>query len=208
MNQQSLEEIAANRLALDFVNLAFAPGDPTPRQVSWPQLIDFLTRKKIVSPERTEQLEVLPNENAAAAQTLLVAAEELSDAMRQCFRCLLRGRRIAPEWVEPINRILRVTEGHDELEWDGNQWRLGFVAKDEGLEWLLASIARSGAELIAEGPTGNLRQCDGARCELLYYDDSETHRRRWCAMSVCGNRSKVAAFTRRRGGLKARAHHA
>jgi predicted RNA-binding Zn ribbon-like protein len=42
----------------------------------------------------------------------------------------------------------------------------------------------------------------------MFYDDSKTQRRRWCSMALCGNRSKVAAFTRRHGGEKARAHHA
>jgi predicted RNA-binding Zn ribbon-like protein len=97
------------------------------------------------------------------------------------------------------------------LQWDGTAWRLGFVAREESLVWLLAAIARSGAELIAEGASQNLKRCANPECPILFYDDSRTHRRRWCSMALCGNRSKVAAFARRNqpdDEQKTRAHHA
>jgi predicted RNA-binding Zn ribbon-like protein len=82
------------------------------------------------------------------------------------------------------------------------------VAKEEGLEWLLAAIARSGAELISNGSVSRVRRCSNANCQLLFCDDSRTHRRRWCSMAHCGNRSKVAAFAKRQNVEKARAHYA
>ncbi len=200
--------IPGNRLCLDFVNLPFDPGDPRPRAGSWPQLIDFMSDKGIVSGEKSEELSALPDSDPRAAETLLRHAERLGDAMRSAFTAILKNQRAHREAVEPINEILRVTEGHDELEWRGDRWRLGFLAKEEGLEWLLAAIARSGAELIAEGTASRLRQCGNKNCQVLFYDDSRTHRRRWCSMAHCGNRSKVAAFASRHSTEKARAHHA
>jgi predicted RNA-binding Zn ribbon-like protein len=135
-------------------------------------------------------------------------SERLASGMRQAFRAAVRGSRIREQWIEPINTILRVTEGHDELVWSLSGWRLQFLAKDEGLEWLLAAIARSGAELLVEEDKESLRECSNPNCRLLFYDDSRTHRRRWCSMALCGNRNKVAAFADRQKGLKARAHHA
>jgi predicted RNA-binding Zn ribbon-like protein len=115
------------------------------------------------------------------------------------------GYAIDPRWVEPINQILRVTEGHDELRLSGSDWRFEFVAEHEGLEWLLAAIARSGAELIAAGMNGGVQRCSNPNCQLFFFDDSRTHRRRWCSMQLCGNRSKVAAFTRRKSNRKSSA---
>jgi len=128
--------------------------------------------------------------------------------MRAAFSAILREQRVHRQWIEPINEILRVTEGHDELEWQGDRWKLGFLAKENGLEWLLAAIARSGAELIADGAASRLRRCGNPNCQLLFCDDSRTHRRRWCSMAHCGNRSKVAAFAKRHSVEKARAQHA
>jgi predicted RNA-binding Zn ribbon-like protein len=172
--------------------------------------VDFLAAGKIISTEKTSHIRALAETDPQAAQNLLNHAERLGRALRISFRAILNGQEIVREWAEPINQILRVTEGHDELQWDGRAWRLGFVARDEGLEWLLAAIARSGAELIAGGAGDSLKKCANPDCRLLFYDDSRTHRRRWCSMALCGNRSKVAAFARRNHGEeeKASAHHA
>ena len=200
--------VSGNRLCLDFVNLRYDPGDPRPRAGSWLQLIDFIAESRITSADKCEQLRALPEIDPRAAETLLSQAERLTNGMRNTFSAMLRNQRVHREWVELINGILRVTEGHDELEWQGDRWRLGFLAKEDGLEWLLAAIARSGAELIAEGAASRLRRCGNANCQLLFYDDSRTRRRRWCSMAHCGNRSKVAAFAKRHSVEKARAHHA
>jgi len=197
-----------NRLCLDFANLAVSPGESLEQAPGWDELLDFLQAKDVISGERTGHLRRLPESDVRAATVLLSHAEELGSAFRLIFHAIVRGQTVSRGWLEPVNRILRVTEGHDELQWDGQAWRLGFVAREEGLDWLLAAVARSGAELIAEGPADKLKMCGNPQCLMFFYDDSPTHRRRWCSMALCGNRSKVAAFARRRGGEKARAHYA
>ena len=204
-------EFSANRLCLDFANLPFASGDQTERPIFWDEFVDFLAAKQIVSEERSTHIRALVETDPRAAENLLAHAERLGRAQRLIFRAIVKGQRIHLDWTEPINRILRVTEGHDELQWDGTAWRLGFVAREESLVWLLAAIARSGAELIAEGASQNLKRCANPECPILFYDDSRTRRRRWCSMALCGNRSKVAAFARRNhpdDEQNTRAHHA
>ena len=202
------DRMNGNKLCLDFVNLPFTAGDPVAHSTSWLEFIDFLTEKRIVSAVRSAELAGLTASNPNAAGSLLAQADRLAIAMGLVFRAMINKAPIQPEWIKPINEILRVTEGHDELQWDASGWRLGFLAKHEGLEWLLAAIARSGAELINEGTHHAIQTCGNANCRLLFYDDSRTQRRRWCSMALCGNRSKVAAFARRHGVKKARAHHA
>jgi predicted RNA-binding Zn ribbon-like protein len=203
-----VENGAANRLCLDFVNLPYTSGDPVAHPTSWLELIDFLGDKKVISGTRSEELRDLTQNDPRAAGVLIRQAEQLGDALRLAFRAMLSNRNVKPEWVAPINALLKITEGHDELQAAEDGWKLGFCARYEGLEWLLAAIARSGAELIAEGSASGVRGCDNPNCRFLFYGDSRTHRRRWCSMALCGNRSKVAAFARRHGGEKSRAHHA
>jgi predicted RNA-binding Zn ribbon-like protein len=202
-------QVSANRLCLDFANLPYTSGDPTAHQTSWLELVDFLAEKGIISGSRSEELRELTETDPRAAGALMRQAERLGGVLRSVFSAMMTRQNLEPEHLAPINAILAITEGHDELQRDdAGGWRLGFRARHEGLEWLLAAIARSGAELIAEGAKSGLQQCSNSRCQLLFYDDSKTHRRRWCSMALCGNRSKVAAFARRHGGEKARAHHA
>jgi predicted RNA-binding Zn ribbon-like protein len=115
---------------------------------------------------------------------------------------MIRKHRIAVEWIAPVNEILRITEGHDELVAHDGVWKIEFVAREGGLDWLLAAVARSGAEIIAEGAGARLRLCANPQCGLLFYDHSRTRRRRWCSMAVCGNRSKVAAFAHKHASAR------
>jgi|SRR5215472_2301055 len=185
--------LLAGRLSLDFVNAVPANAD-----LSWDRLISFLERVRIATPERSGELLALLHSNPQAADVLLQKAVRLAAALRNAFEALLRKQRVSREWIEPVNEILRITEGHDELDSvDGSEWMLEFVAREGGLEWLLAAVARSGAEIIAEGTRAPLRICANPHCGLFFYDDSRTLRRRWCSMALCGNRSKVAAFARR-----------
>jgi len=206
-----LSMVSGNRLCLDFANLPFVSGDPGQHAVFWDEFIDFLCAKRIVSEERSRHIRALVRTDPREAASLLGHAERLGKSLRLLLEATLRNEPYRREWIEPVNRILRVTEGHDELEWDGAAWRLGFVAREEGLEWLLAAIARSAAELLADGARQHLKQCANPDCRILFYDDSRTHRRRWCSMALCGNRHKVAAFARRNAepaSGRARAHHA
>jgi predicted RNA-binding Zn ribbon-like protein len=180
------------RLALDFVNII-----PSKEELSWDQLIGFFEAARIVTPERGGELLALNHSDPQAAEALLRKAQRLGSALRMTFEALLHRQKILREWVEPVNEILRITEGHDELVLADHDWAIEFVAREGGLEWLLAAVARSAAEIIAEGPHARLRLCANPHCGLLFYDTSRTHRRRWCSMMVCGNRSKVAAFARR-----------
>jgi len=188
--------LLGGRLAIDFANIPSYPGAPADR-LSWEELIGFFESAQIISPERGSSLLELPRSDPEAAQNLLFRALRLRDSLRKAFAAIVRKDVIMRESADPINEILRITEGHDELVSDANSWKLEFVAREGGLDWLLAAIARSAAEIIVEGAHARLRVCANARCGLFFSDDSRTHRRRWCSMAVCGNRHKVASFTRR-----------
>lgn len=190
--------LLAGRLSVDFVN-----ASPSNAELPWERLIGFLESTSIVSTERATQLLGLPQIDPQAAEALLLKASRLGSALRKLFTSILRRQRIAGEWIEPINEILRITEGHDELVGQDGAWKIEFVAREGGLDWLLAAVARSGAEIIAEGPSARLRLCANPQCGLFFYDDSRTRLRRWCSMAVCGNRNKVAAFARKHASARA-----
>jgi predicted RNA-binding Zn ribbon-like protein len=190
-------QLLGGRLSLDFVN-----ATPSNAELSWERLIHFLESTSVVSVERGAQLLSLPQSDPQAAEALLFKARRLGSALRNVFAAMLRKQKLAAEWVKQINEILRITEGHDELVAQDGVWKIEFVAREGGLDWLLAAVARSGAETIAEGPRARLRLCANPHCGLLFHDNSRTRRRRWCSMAVCGNRNKVAAFARKHASTR------
>jgi predicted RNA-binding Zn ribbon-like protein len=185
--------LLGGRLAIDFSNIT-----PTGRYLSWEEFLQFLDAGRIVSPERSAQLLTLPQSEAQAVDRVLLKILRLRESLRAIFNAIAEKEKFPAEWTEPINEVLRVTEGHDELTLRGGAWRMEFVAREGGLDWLLAAIARSAAEIIVEGEQAPVRRCANLDCGLFFYDGSRTRRRRWCSMALCGNRHKVAAFARRR----------
>ena len=191
--------LLGGRLAIDFANTPGYPGNPLDG-LSWEDLVVFLETTHIVTRERGATLLDLSQNDPQAAVAILSRAVRLRDGLRRAFGALVRSERIAPQWIEPINQVLRITEGHDELVADSAGWRLEFMAREGGSDWLLAAIARSGAEILAEGAKARLRVCANPACGLFFCDKSKTQRRRWCSMAICGNRHKVASFARRHAG--------
>jgi predicted RNA-binding Zn ribbon-like protein len=186
-------KLIAGRLALDFANLTAEAHD-----LSWREFVAFLVNSRVVSEDRGQRLEMLERSEPAAVDGVLLKILRLRECLRAVFAAVEERRDFPKAWVAPINEILRVTEGHDELVPQEGRWRMEYIARESGLEWLLAAIARSAAELIVEGHLAPLKRCANRECRLFFYDDSRTRQRRWCSMAVCGNRHKVAAFLRRK----------
>jgi predicted RNA-binding Zn ribbon-like protein len=196
-NSSPSVDLIGGRLSLDFANELNPSSD-----FSWEELLRFLLVARIISSDRSAQLLALSQNDPRSADALLAKAQSLHASLLRCFHALLHKEALVRDWVEPINEVLRVTEGHDELFHQNGHWGLEFVAREGGLDWLLAAIARSAAELIAEGASARLRVCSNPDCGLFFYDTSRTRRRRWCSMSRCGNRHKVAAFSRRHSAAR------
>ena len=189
--------IIGNRLAVDFANSVASADESGDALRSWGDLVDFLVAVGQVAPERREQIRLLEQADLEGTARVFHLALDLRNAARAVVEAIAAKRPIEAKWVAPINAVLRVTEGHDELLEAEGGWRLRFVRREQRLEWLLAAVARSAAELVEEGPGAPVRKCAGAKCVLYFYDTSRTGRRRWCSMAACGNRSKVAAFAGR-----------
>ena len=99
----------------------------------------------------------------------------LPDAAREALNAFAEQSAAAP-WLDAAGRVLR----------------------RGGTRALLATVAREAIELLGEGAP--IRQCQGPTCAILFVDTSRKGDRRWCSMSACGNRAKVAAFRGREKG--------
>jgi predicted RNA-binding Zn ribbon-like protein len=67
---------------------------------------------------------------------------------------------------------------------------------------LLCLVAEEIAKFICTADLRHIKACEGGSCTLLFLDQSHRHGRRWCAMAICGNRAKAAAFAARSKRVK------
>ncbi|MGN9813466.1 CGNR zinc finger domain-containing protein [Micromonospora sp. BQ11] len=59
---------------------------------------------------------------------------------------------------------------------------------------LLAQLARDAVDTIGDADGHRLRECTNPECSLLFVDTSRAGTRRWCSMSACGSRDKMARY--------------
>ena len=85
--------------------------------------------------------------------------------------------------------------------------RLGFrddgstdlLAGAPGLDGALGRIVGVVHTATADGSWPRLKACPRHICRWVFYDRSKNRNSRWCAMSVCGNRTNTKAYRRRAG---------
>lgn len=90
------------------------------------------------------------------------------------------------------------------------QLALGTTAADQplnlGVNWTaghaveaaLSTLARDAIVLLAGPQATRVKECAHPDCSLLFLDDSQARRRRWCSMNRCGNLTKIATYRSQR----------
>lgn len=139
-----------------------------------------------------------------AASAIVDEARRLRGALHRTICAIAAGETIPEaelavlnEWIAQAHAVRRLTTARGGLDWG---W-----ADATGLARPLWPIALSAADLLRSADPKRLRQCGGETCHWLFYDTSKSGRRRWCDMSVCGNRAKARRHYRRRHGSAANA---
>jgi predicted RNA-binding Zn ribbon-like protein len=128
--------------------------------------------------------------------SLLQAARELRETLRTLVEKRKKGKRVDPA---ALNVFLAEARNHLHLvsNRDGSL-RLKRQWEQRSPEQVLAPLAELAAELLSTGDFNLVRRCENEECVLWFYDRTKSHHRRWCSMTTCGNRHKVAAFRERR----------
>ncbi|WP_405134210.1 CGNR zinc finger domain-containing protein [Nocardia sp. NBC_01388] len=141
-------------------------------------------------------------DNAPAADPAALAdATRLREAAYRLALAVTHGEPFGAPDRQLVNDLARGTLPELTVEADGSVKRSGTI------ETALAAIARSAVELIGGADRGRIKECGRADCTRLYVDTSRAGSRRWCDMTVCGNRAKSAAFRARNTETDSHAAH-
>ena len=192
----------ADSVGLDFLNSVATPED---QQVDWlgsgPDLLAWLEQSKLVPVKilNSMRTQALPGElDNVAAQ-----ARNLREWFREFVKAH-QGRRLEIgdiHEVEPLNRLLARDEGFNQLVplVDGKavSIELHVLRRWRSPDMLLLPIGEALARVICEEDFTHVKSCEGPSCTLMFADHTHRHARRWCSMSICGNRAKQAAHRER-----------
>jgi predicted RNA-binding Zn ribbon-like protein len=128
---------------------------------------------------------------APAAARTCARPVAVREAIYRLARARLAGEPMPAADVEAVNAAAAATPVTEVLAQDGLR-RAGTA--DE----VLATLARAAVVLLGGQDAGRVRQCEDPPCTRLFVDTSRARSRRWCEMSGCGNRAKVAGYRARR----------
>jgi predicted RNA-binding Zn ribbon-like protein len=135
--------------------------------------------------------------NPVDKEALLQAAKDLRAVARELVALRKRGERGDPQ---RLNSYLALMQSVPMVEWDGRDERNVRLVRRPLLQspmLALGIVAEAVASLLAEGQFELVHQCEHPDCVLWFYDRTKSHRRRWCSMTLCGNRHKAAQFRKR-----------
>jgi predicted RNA-binding Zn ribbon-like protein len=178
--------LAGNNLAIDFAN-------SIAREMTVPMLAFWCEAVRLVSHEKATVLkDVWMN---ADVDEIARFRSDIRDLVVR----LAEGHVPRDSDVVMINRYLTRGGGYNELRRNAEGAFIKATEIDLTEPIVVAiPVAEAIADLICFGDLSNLRKCANPNCILYFYDTTRNHRRRWCSMAVCGNRSKAAQFYRQK----------
>lgn len=131
-----------------------------------------------------------------ASESDLLLARSLREAIFALANAQLPGGPDPSAAVAVLNTVAAAPAAAPQLTPRGDVHLVGPVAA------LLATLARDAVQLFGGESAEHIRQCQSPTCSLLFVDTSRSGHRRWCSMSGCGNKAKVAEFRRRQREAK------
>ncbi len=123
-----------------------------------------------------------------------VRARALRDVLRRLALANTVGTRpdatLRAEFESAVARVSLVPRLHADGRVD--------VVAGVGVDRPLGVIVSRVLEAQASGTWSRLKACRKESCQWLFYDGSRNASSTWCSMSICGNRTKTAAYRQRR----------
>lgn len=185
----------ADATALDFLNSTAAPTGPI---IEWlangDDLLSWLETAQMIPKDVAAKFRA--NTDRTAIDRIAIQACKL----REWFRAYVianAGKTCALgdiSDVAPLNQILARDRCFHQIEpHSDNAFQLQVHRHFDTPKDLLIPIAEAMADFICNTNFERVKNCEGPTCTLWFHDVSKSHKRRWCDMSVCGNRAKAAA---------------
>lgn len=183
----------AGSLWLDFVNTRFAGAvGPVERLTDFAALgrwcVESGAFERAPLTSTLNQIGSIVDNKGVIAHALKFRA-----ALHEMATRLAAGKSVPASVLEAINSELLRRAGYTQVERAGDEFHQRFLMQIDSPMALLVPVALSAADLLTTGEPDLVRKCANPDCVLFFYDKSKNHRRRWCSMKVCGNRTKAAA---------------
>jgi len=201
----------ADHCALDFLN---SIAEPSSVEYEWlasgQDLLDWLLTAELV-PARVFK-EFSNKKFIKELDEVAHKARKLREWLRD-FVIRHAGSALEPVSIKELKSINKLLSGdcaYTQIELNTEQdeaYSTTPLVINLNRQWsepnsLLFPLAEIISDLVCHVDFSQIKNCEGPTCSLWFYDVSKNHGRRWCTMSVCGNRAKAAAHRAKKRAAK------
>jgi predicted RNA-binding Zn ribbon-like protein len=186
-------ELTGGALCLDLANTLDQRKTDRPRELlsSADDLVEWGRQARAI-PEQTAARLRSRKADPSATAAALARAHEVREAIFQVFSALAHGRPGPAPALAVLNAHLQDALRRRRLTSDADGRLVWSWDEEEGsVERILWPVVLSAAELATSPERERVRECASPTCAWLFLDRSRNASRRWCDMTVCGNRAKA-----------------
>ena len=133
---------------------------------------------------------------------LFTEGQDLRQAIYEVSSALAAGKIPSPKLTQSLAKAHGRTLQSATLTARDGKYLWTWERAEESADVILGPIAQAAVNLLTTHDHTRIKQCQGKHCGWLFYDSTKNNSRRWCDMSVCGNRSKIKALRKRREKLE------
>jgi predicted RNA-binding Zn ribbon-like protein len=185
-----------NRLALDFLNTSLVSNGETVELLTDAVAVArWMLHAELLTEKAAKKLEQAWARSPRAGKAV-TAVRRFRDRLRAAVFAFEAGSRVSTEFLDELNMLLRTHPMYRVVEADGHGGYTQTASFEPRLpDDLLGPLAEDIMMLLTGVAAGRVRKCEG--CPVHFLDVSKKGSRRWCSMSLCGNKVKVAAYQQR-----------
>ncbi len=187
-------ELSGGRLCLELANTKDDRLTEHPRELlrDYRDAVDWAVQAGALSPARAKEFRAHAESSPEAAARALTRLRDARETLFQIFSALSHRRPAPAVALDRLHALLQQTIGMRRLHRERNRFVWTWLDRTPpDLDLPLAAAAWSAADVLVSDDLSRVRQCDGTGCAWLFIDTSKNGKRRWCDMSVCGNRAKA-----------------
>ena len=186
-----------NQLVLDFINTQIVlNGRPMDLLATFSNLVAWLVHVHLLTGEEAKKIEGHSGRQAERTQTV-EQARTFRVTLREMVERIAAGRPVPQAAIRAINEMLRNRIGYPQLTRRRGKFVRRYQVESQEANQLLGLLAEAATNLLCTCDFSLIKKCQNPLCVLFFYDTTKNHARHWCSMTICGNRSKVAAHYRR-----------
>ncbi len=186
-------ELTGGALCLDFANTVDRrPGRaPEDHVQGWDDLVAWAEQSALLSKGEAVRLRGQDRPAPSEAARILEKARTLREALFGIFSAVAAGRAAPGDALAILNGALPEALARLSLAPSGRAFAWRWADKGPAAGRILTPVIDSAAELLTSPDLTRVRECQSDTCAWLFLDTSRNRTRRWCDMTVCGNRAKA-----------------